>query len=84
MTNLSYNPIEDVDQHEVEMVRGVCRKTDFQQIIIVGRDSETGQVAVDHEVHLLTQILGTKWFGLVEQQLLKGNNQIQSFSILRF
>lgn len=73
MIDLGDDAMEDVDEHKVKGGRALDVEADFEQVVVVGRDAEAGQEAVDHEVHLLVvAVLHPRiQLGRVEEQRLR-------------
>ena len=66
--------VQYIDQYKVELMRAVRAEADLQQIVIMRRDAETRQEAVDHQVNALLRdkvLVPVERFSYVEQQVLQ-------------
>ena len=57
--NLRDDAVKHVDQHKVKHGRRRRVEADFQQVVVVRSDAETGHEAVDHQVHVLADAVLT-------------------------
>lgn len=79
MHNAAYlcnDSMQHADEYKVECGWRLCIEAELEKVVVVRRDAETRQEAVDHEVNVLTitvltAILG-RVLGRTEQQSLIG------------
>ena len=72
ISHLCYDTMQYIDKDVVEGGRRLWVETNLEKVVVVRRDTEAGQKAVDHQVNVLTNatLAARKWLRRIEQQTL--------------